>query len=245
MYEVVALRSLVAVLVWIKTIRGSKKKTFPEIILLLWHTFHSAVSFRCLLCRSYSRTHHLFFPLKADFFSFLTTHMFRPWPAGSSLVEGAWYEIAPRHSSGKRVDVYYAHDTEGTAIHLWTANGTAAQFWRAQRAGRSSWIFEPRCAPGMALTANQNQQCTLMRNRGTPSQKWTLRPATDGYSFMWVEDQSSGLDVSGASTSDGAQILAWGDRHCGVNQQFMFTREGAEPSTDVASSSSTGRAYIG
>ena len=106
--------------------------------------------------------------------------------------------------AGKCVDIRSAATTNGTAVQLYTCNGTTAQQWSIHSDGTIQALGK--CldvAGGPTATAN-GTVIQLWDCNGQTNQKWT---ATGGE----LVSTSSGrcLDDTGGNTADGTQLQIW------------------------------------
>ncbi|MGY0236318.1 alpha-N-acetylglucosaminidase [Longispora urticae] len=118
-------------------------------------------------------------------------------------------------TSGKCVDVTGGSSANGTALQLYTCNGTAAQTWSAtgdgtlRALGKCMDARNGATAPG---TVVQLHDCN-----GTPAQGWTWQPDRT------LRNTKSGLclDAEGAGTANGTRLLLW-TCHAGPNQRWTL-----------------------
>ena len=147
-------------------------------------------------------------------------------PARSYTVAGA--------SSGKMVDVTGGSAAEGAAVIQWTANGGTNQRWTFHPTGdgyhtitnvRSGKLLD--VAGGSTADSAAVVQTTGVSGNGTASQQWQLRPVAGSTTSFTVVNRNSGklLDVTGASTTDGAALIQYADRGS-ANQRWVFRSAG-------------------
>ncbi|MBC8096432.1 MAG: DUF4038 domain-containing protein [Akkermansiaceae bacterium] len=129
--------------------------------------------------------------------------------------------------SGKALDAFSGHTTNGTPIIQWTYGGGNNQRWTLQDRGASQFSIIG-VASGKALDVTGNgiangTKVQLWTYTGVANQKWTFSATSGGfYRVTPVHATGSCLDVTGASTANGAPIQIWtykGDS----NQQWSFT----------------------
>ena len=106
--------------------------------------------------------------------------------------------------AGKCVDVRSSSSTNGTAVQLYTCNGTSAQQWTVQSDGTIRALGK--CldvAGGTTATAN-GTLIQLWDCNGQSNQKWSA-------SGSELVSASSGrcLDDTGGNTADGTQLQIW------------------------------------
>lgn len=126
-----------------------------------------------------------------------------PGSAGSEVRSGV---------AGKCLDVNGGNSANGTAVDIWSCNGSDAQLWSARSDGTLRALGKCLDASGRG-TANGTKVTVWDCNGGT-NQQW--QAYNGGY-----RNPVSGrcLDDPGASAADGTQLVLW-DCHGGVNQQW-------------------------
>jgi beta-glucanase (GH16 family) len=114
---------------------------------------------------------------------------------------------------GKCVDVAGANPANGTAVQLWTCNGTNAQSW--SHIGNTFQALGKCMDVTGAGTAN-GTQVQLYDCNGTGAQSW----AVNGTELI---NTNSGkcLDATGVSSADGTRLQIW-DCTGGANQQWTL-----------------------
>jgi|GEM_PF-3222452 len=137
--------------------------------------------------------------------------------------DGKFLCLKARHS-GKSADVSGASNYSGTKLVQWDGNGNDNQKFLFTKVGASTYTITAKHS-GKCLDATSNCYAgsRVVQNPcdGTNSQKWVIEDAGSGYYL--IKNVSSGLymDVSGASTSNGAEIILW-SKHGGNNQQWSI-----------------------
>ena len=112
--------------------------------------------------------------------------------------------------AGKCVDVNASNSTNGTAIQLWTCNGSSAQSWTVQSGtlralGKCLDVASSGTANG---TLTQLWDCN-----GTGAQTWQAQA-----NGTLLNPQSGRcLDATGANSADGTRLIIW-DCSAGANQ---------------------------
>jgi chitinase len=127
-----------------------------------------------------------------------------PPPAGS-----------PIHGfGGKCVDVAGANPANGTAVQLWTCNGTNAQQWA--HSGNTFQALGGCMDVSGAGTAN-GTKVQLWTCNGTGAQQWTQGPNGS------LVNTNSGkcLDATGVSSADGTRLQIWSCTG-GANQSWTL-----------------------
>jgi hypothetical protein len=107
-------------------------------------------------------------------------------------------------SSGKCIDDAGASTNDGTAIQIWTCNGTNAQSWSWNSNDGTLRVFG-KCVDVTAGGTANGAQLQLWDCNGTGSQQWRWRQQS-----RIVNPQSGRcLDVTGNDTSDGTRLQLW------------------------------------
>jgi beta-glucanase (GH16 family) len=116
---------------------------------------------------------------------------------------------------GKCVDVSGANTANGTAIQLWTCNGTNAQNW--SHVGNTLQALGKCMDVTSAGTAN-GTKVQLWDCNGTGAQAWTVGPNNE------LINSNSGrcLDATGPSSADGTRLQIW-DCAGSANQQWTLS----------------------
>jgi arabinan endo-1,5-alpha-L-arabinosidase len=162
------------------------------------------------------------------------------WPvvggtSSTSIVSGGTYRITPRNS-GKSLDVANCGTANGANVQQWSWLNNDCQQFVMTDVGSSQWRISPAHATGMSLdvtncsTANSaNIQLWSWLNNNC--QKWQLIDMGSGYYQIKSVSTGKCLNVSGNSSSDGANIVQY---TCGTanNMQFSFNRT-KSTSTDI------------
>ncbi|MFJ1729928.1 ricin-type beta-trefoil lectin domain protein [Streptomyces sp. NPDC088254] len=114
--------------------------------------------------------------------------------------------------AGKCLDVNGGNSVNGTAVDVWSCNGSDAQLWSARSDGTLRALGKCLDATGRG-TANGTRIAVWDCNGGA-NQQW--RAYNGGY-----RNPVSGrcLDIPGASAADGTQLVLW-DCNGGADQQW-------------------------
>ncbi|MHA6765162.1 ricin-type beta-trefoil lectin domain protein [Streptacidiphilus sp. PAMC 29251] len=128
-----------------------------------------------------------------------------PPPTGSGKITGY---------GGKCVDVAAASSANGTAVQLYTCNGTAAQTWSA-----TSGTLQAlgKCMDVTAAGTANGTKVQLYDCNGTAAQQWTHQSNGE-----YINTGSGKcLDATGPSSADGTRLQIW---TCagGANQQWSL-----------------------
>ncbi|WP_412540094.1 alpha-N-acetylglucosaminidase TIM-barrel domain-containing protein [Longispora sp. K20-0274] len=118
-------------------------------------------------------------------------------------------------TSGKCVDITNGSSTSGTALQLYTCNGTAAQTWTAPGDGTLRALGKCMDARNGAVAPGTVVQ--LWDCNGTPAQGWTWQ------ADRTLRNTKSGLclDAEGGGTANGTRLLLW-TCHAGTNQRWTL-----------------------
>jgi hypothetical protein len=128
--------------------------------------------------------------------------------------------------AGKCVDVAGANSANGTAVQLYTCNGTGAQQWTVESDGSLRALGK--CLDVAASGTADGTKVQLWACNGTGAQRWT---ASSGR----LVNPSSGkcLDASGNSSADGTRLQIWSCTG-GANQAWKLPG-GVSPSPSASS----------
>ncbi|MPZ82479.1 MAG: chitinase [Actinophytocola sp.] len=105
--------------------------------------------------------------------------------------------------AGKCVDVAAASSANGTAVQLYTCNGTAAQQWSANSDGTIRALGK--CLDVTSASTANGAKIQLWDCNGTGAQSWRITAARD---IVNVSADKC-LDVTDNSSADGARLQIW------------------------------------
>jgi chitinase len=127
--------------------------------------------------------------------------------------------------AGKCADVAGGNSANGTAIDLYTCNGTAAQQWQVASDGTLRALGK--CMDVAAAGTANGTVVDLYDCNGTGAQQWTHSGAT-------LVNPASGkcLDVTGPSSVDGTRLQIW---TCGTGTNQQWTLPGGTATAPVIS----------
>ncbi|MFF3443894.1 ricin-type beta-trefoil lectin domain protein [Streptosporangium sp. NPDC002721] len=119
--------------------------------------------------------------------------------------------------AGKCVDVAGASSADGTAVQLYTCNGTAAQQWT--RPGDGTLRVLGKCLDVVGNGTANGSQLQLWTCFGGPNQQWTYNPTTRD---LVNPAANKCVDVTGNTSADGARLQLW---TCtgGANQKWTVS----------------------
>ncbi|HEU5107203.1 MAG TPA: lectin, partial [Micromonosporaceae bacterium] len=104
---------------------------------------------------------------------------------------------------GKCVDVAGAGTVDGTAVQLWTCNGTPAQRWTVGADGTIRALGK--CLDVSGGSTADGARVQLWTCNGTGAQRWAVTAARD-----IVNPQADKcLDATGVSSADGTRLQIW------------------------------------
>ncbi|MEY9931422.1 lysophospholipase L1-like esterase [Catenulispora sp. GP43] len=126
-----------------------------------------------------------------------------PVPTGGAVQSGI---------AGKCLDDNGGSNTDGTAVQIWSCNGTDAQYWSAYTDG--TLRAEGKCLDATGAATANGTKIELWDCNGGGNQVW--QSYNGGY-----RNPVSGrcLDDPGLSTTDGTQLVLW-DCNGGANQKW-------------------------
>ncbi|MGI5243774.1 glycoside hydrolase family protein [Dactylosporangium sp. CA-139066] len=133
--------------------------------------------------------------------------------------------------AGKCVDVAGANAANGTAVQLYTCNGTAAQRWSVGAADGSVRALG-KCLDVTGGSAADGAKVQLYDCNGTGAQRWTA-----GGGQLVNAGSGKCLDASGNSSADGTRLQIWAC-HGGANQRWTLPAATATPTASASASRS-------
>jgi len=138
---------------------------------------------------------------------------------------------------GKCVDVAAASTANGTAIQLYTCNGTTAQSWTTGTDGTLRALGK--CMDVTSAGTANGTKIQLWDCNGTNAQKWTQ-------SGTQLVNTGSGrcLDATGPSSADGTRLQIW-DCAGSANQQWNLPGGTTPPPTGNPAMGAAPYAYLG
>ncbi|WP_214107945.1 ricin-type beta-trefoil lectin domain protein [Acrocarpospora catenulata] len=105
--------------------------------------------------------------------------------------------------AGKCIDVAGANSADGTAVQLYTCNGTAAQQWT--RPGDGTLRAFGKCLDLVNLGTANGTQAQLWTCTGGANQQWTYTSGRD----LVNPAANKCLDVTGNTSTDGTRLQIW------------------------------------
>jgi hypothetical protein len=121
--------------------------------------------------------------------------------------------------AGKCVDVAAANSADGTAVQLFTCNGTNAQQWTM--AGDGTVRALGKCLDVAAAATADGTKVQLFTCNGTAAQRWTYSAGRD----LVNPNANKCLDVTGNVSTDATRLQIW---TCtgGANQKWTVPSDG-------------------
>jgi hypothetical protein len=117
-----------------------------------------------------------------------------------------WGRIPIAANTGLCLDVQNANPASGTAVQLWTCNGTAAQHWVYDRTAQT--IRNPNLGKCLDVRGGDSTPGAVVQIydcNGTFAQKWTFDPT----SGVVLNALGNVLDVAGATMTAGTPVWTW------------------------------------
>ena len=129
-----------------------------------------------------------------------------------SLISDGFYEFAPMHATGQRLDVAGGSRSNGANVQIYASNGTLSQrLWVRSIGG--GWYSLTACCSAYPLDvfncsdvdgANVQQ----WQWNGSNAQKWRFEMGENGIKIISACGNKV-LDVSGAATENGSNVQLW------------------------------------
>ena len=145
----------------------------------------------------------------------------------SDLLAEGIYSFATALNEGKVLDLADGSTSDGANVQLYSSNGTFAQKWKVSKAEHAgnTYRFES-IKSGKYLAVNGNNVCQKAYDENSEYQLWTPASIEAGAYILKNVGTGTVLDVSNASTTDGANIQVYSSN--GSNAQRFFLKE-ADP----------------
>jgi glucoamylase len=121
-----------------------------------------------------------------------------------SVVKAKYRGTGPIRNGAKCIDDAGASTNNGTAIQIWTCNGTSAQSWMWNSGDGTLRVLD-KCMDVTGGSTANGTQIQLWDCNGTGAQQWRWRKQN-----RLVNSQSGRcLDVTGGGTGDGTRLQLW------------------------------------
>ena len=158
-----------------------------------------------------------------------------PSASAATVDTNAWYVLVNRNS-GKALDVYNLATTDGARITQWTRNDGNQQQWQFVDSGGGYYRLQ---VPALRQGPRRLQLVHRRRRRRSCSGPTTTAPTSSsawptragGYVRLINRHSGKAVEVQGASTADGANIVQYADWG-GTNQQWQLVRVGGDHAHD-------------
>lgn len=144
-----------------------------------------------------------------------------------------WVSIRARHS-GKGIQLPGYDISDQTAVIQWTDGGGPNFRFKITSVGTNIYRITPSMPYGLAKCIEIDGASTangagLIQNNytGATNQQWSFVDLGNGYFQIINVNSGKALDVPGASTSDGTQIIQYTPNASAYNQQWSFISRGA------------------
>lgn len=135
----------------------------------------------------------------------------------------AYYNVVVQHS-GKYLDVAGASQADGANVLQWTANGGNNQKWLVENTGNGEYrLLAGHSGKALQVDGTSDGSNVIQTAwNNSNAQKFTFEDMNDGYYRIHsVANSNLCLDVSGASTSNGANVQVW-SCHSNQNQRWSL-----------------------
>ena len=141
----------------------------------------------------------------------------------------AWYVLVNRNS-GKALDVYNLATNDGARITQWTRNNGNQQQWQFVDSGGGYYRHQVPATPARCSTSTTSPPPTAAPSSSgptatAPTSSGAWPTPTGGYVRLISRNSNKALEVQGASTADGANIVQYDDWG-GSNQQWQLVQVG-------------------
>ncbi len=156
---------------------------------------------------------------------------FNPWSGvWNGVLSGSTYKLVNR-ASGKVIDVPGGQNTNALQLQQWTDNNATAQHWVIDDLGTYNNYYRLRSVSSSDNkvmdvrngTKNNGEAIQLMQNLSNTAQQFRLIKLSNGYWSILNMNSNKAVEVTGASSADGAKLqqnLYRGD----LNQQWQLVK---------------------
>jgi hypothetical protein len=139
-------------------------------------------------------------------------------------VSGSVYTLV-NTSSGKALDVKAAGAADGTAVDIYTINGTAAQNWQVVANSNGTFsLVNPNSGKDLDVVAAGTANGTavdIYTPNGTVAQQWQINSNGDGTYTLINPNSGKALDVVSAGAADGTAVDIYASNGTGA-QKWKF-----------------------
>lgn len=132
--------------------------------------------------------------------------------ASVSLIADGFYEFAPMHATGQRLDVAGGSRSNGANVQIYASNGTLSQRVWVRNVGGGWYSLTACCSayPLDVLNCSNADGANVQQWQwnGSNAQKWRFEMGESGIKIISACGNKV-LDVSGAATANGSNIQLW------------------------------------
>ena len=154
-----------------------------------------------------------------------------------TYVSNGYYKII-EESTGKALDISSGSSANGANVQTYAWNGTNAQLWKFVDAGNGSYYIRSKLGTVVDITNGSLQagvNIQMYSLNYSNAQKWKLKSTTtkgekiaEGiYRISVAANTSYGLDITGATTSNGGNVQIYSHNNT-LAQNFVITSVGGE-----------------
>lgn len=133
---------------------------------------------------------------------------------GQELISGGTnYNLKPQSAPASCLDVAAAGSADGTTIHQWSCNGTAAQVFRPESVGAGVYrLVNPnsgKCVDVAGAGTTDGTKVQLWTCNGTGAQSFRIDDLGGGRNRIVNTRSNKCLDVAAAATANGTKVQIW------------------------------------
>ena len=129
-----------------------------------------------------------------------------------SLISDGFYEFAPMHAAGQRLDVAGGSRSNGANVQIYASNGTLSQRVWVRSIGGGWYSLTACCSayPLDVLNCSDVDGANVQQWQwnGSNAQKWRFEMGESGIKIISACGNKV-LDVSGAATANGSNVQLW------------------------------------
>ena len=129
-----------------------------------------------------------------------------------SLISDGFYEFAPMHAAGQRLDVAGGSRSNGANVQIYASNGTLSQRVWVRSIGGGWYSLTACCSayPLDVLNCSNADGANVQQWQwnGSNAQKWRFEMGESGIKIISACGNKV-LDVSGAATANGSNVQLW------------------------------------
>lgn len=148
--------------------------------------------------------------------------------ASVSLVADGFYEFAPMHATGLRLDVAGGSRSNGANVQIYASNGTLSQRMWVRSVGGGWYSLTACCSayPLDVLNCSNADGANVQQWQwnGSNAQKWRFEMGESGIKIISACGNKV-LDVGGAATSNGSNVQLWSYNGSGAQSWRAISAE--------------------